>query len=64
MSGLQDGPAIVRQSGEAFGLHVFIKPLGVRAILGVPSVELASSVVSLSNIWGPRALDLAEKVCG
>ena len=64
VSGLQDGPAILRQGREAFGLHVFIKPLGVRAILGVPSIELASSVVSLSDIWGPRGLDLADKVRG
>jgi AraC-like DNA-binding protein len=59
---LQNGPAVVRQSGEVFGLHVFIKPLGVRAILAVPSAELASSVVSLSDIWGLRALDLEEQL--
>src|SRR5215471_5660364 len=35
VSGLQDAPALVRQRENAFGLHVFIKPLGVRAILGV-----------------------------
>jgi AraC-like DNA-binding protein len=58
--GLQDAPALVRQSGEVFGLHVFIKPLGVRAILGVASAEISSLVVNLSDIWGSRAGELME----
>src|SRR5260370_38014060 len=60
LSGLQDAPAIVRQGGDAFGLHVFIKPLGVRAILGVSSAEMSSLVLNLSDIWGNRAGDLIE----
>jgi AraC-like DNA-binding protein len=62
VSGLQNRPAIVRQDVSAFGLHVFIKPLGVRAILGVASAEIASLVVNLSDIWGDRATDLIEKL--
>ncbi len=58
VSGLQDGPAIVRQDRDAFGLHVFVNPLGVRAILGIASAELTSLVVSLSDILGNRAGDL------
>jgi AraC-like DNA-binding protein len=64
VSGLQDGPAIVRQDGNAFGLHVFIKPLGVRAILGVASAEVASLVLNLSDIWGKRAEGLVETLLG
>ncbi len=60
VSGLQDAPAVVRQGGDAFGLHVFIKPLGVRAILGVASAEISSLVLNLSDIWGNRAGDLIE----
>lgn len=60
VSGLQDRPAIVRQDSDAFGLHVFIKPLGVRAILGVASEEISSLVLNLSDIWGNRAEDLIE----
>src|SRR3954466_2812339 len=33
VSGLQEMPALVR-GGEAFGIHVFIKPLAIQAILG------------------------------
>jgi AraC-like DNA-binding protein len=60
VSGLQEAPAIVRQGRDAFGLHVFIKPLGVRAVLGVASAEISSLVLNLSDIWGNRAGDLIE----
>jgi AraC-like DNA-binding protein len=60
VSGLQDAPAIVRQSGDALGLHVFIRPLGVRAILGVTSVEISSLVLNLSDVWGTGAEELVQ----
>jgi AraC-like DNA-binding protein len=60
VSGLQHAPAIVRRGDDAFGLHVFIKPLGVRAILGVASAEISSLVLNLSDMWGNRAGDLIE----
>lgn len=64
VTGLQQAPAVVRLDGEPFGLHVFITPLGVRAILGVPSAEIASLVVNLSDIWGCRAGDLVDMLLG
>ncbi len=60
VSGLQVRPAMVRQEDNAFGLHVFIKPLGVRAILGVASAEIAALVLNLSDVWGNRAEELLE----
>ncbi len=60
VSGLQDAPATVRQGRDVFGLHVFIKPLGVRALFGVASAEISSLVLHLSDIWGSRAGDLLE----
>ena len=60
VSGLQHAPAIVRQGGDAFGLHVFVKPLGVRAILGVGSADISSLVVNLFEIWGKRTGDLID----
>lgn len=60
VSGLQDAPALVRQLDDAFGLHVFIKPLGVRAILAVRSPEISSLVINLSDIWGSRGENLVE----
>jgi AraC-like DNA-binding protein len=64
VSGLQDGPAIVRQHSHAFGLHIFIKPLGVQAILSVASKEISSLVLNLSDIWGNRAEGLIETLVG
>jgi AraC-like DNA-binding protein len=64
VSGLQDTPAVIRQDRYAFGLHVFIKPLGVRAILGVASREISSLVLNLSDIWGNRAESLVEALLG
>jgi AraC-like DNA-binding protein len=62
VSGLQDIPAVVRQNEEVFGLHIFIKPLGVRTILGIASREISSLVVSLSDIWGNSADNLVERL--
>jgi hypothetical protein len=64
VSGLLDAPAILWQNNNAFGLHVFIKPLGVRAILGVASEEISLLVLRLSDIWGSRADALAEILLG
>src|SRR3984893_11193586 len=60
VSGLQDAPAVIRQDGDAFGLHVFIRPFGVRAILGVASSEISSLVLNLSDLWGNCAGELIE----
>jgi AraC-like DNA-binding protein len=62
VSGMQDAPALVRQGDEVFGIHVFIKPLGVRALLGVESSAIASIVVELSDIWGRAGNDLIERL--
>lgn len=58
VAGFQNGPTVVRQRNEAFGLHVFIKPLGAHAVLGIPSKELASWIVDLSDICGTFARNL------
>src|SRR5437899_804822 len=55
VSGLQSAPALIRQEREAFGLHVFIKPFGVQAVLGVASSDISSRVLELSDVWGPFA---------
>lgn len=63
VSGLQESPATVRRGSTRFeGLHVFLRPLGVRAILGVPSSELASRCVELSDLWGPACADLVDQL--
>jgi AraC-like DNA-binding protein len=62
VSGLQDAPALVRQGGDFEGIHCFLRPHGVRAVLGVPSRDLTSRVVHLSDIWGRAADRLIERL--
>jgi len=64
VSGLQDAPAVVRHNGTLHGLHVFLKPLGVRAIFRARGDELASSVFHLSDLWGRAAGLLVERLQG
>jgi AraC-like DNA-binding protein len=62
VTGIQDAPAMVRQGGDVDGLHVFLKPHGVRAILGVASAELTCRVFPLADLWGPAAGRLIERL--
>jgi AraC-like DNA-binding protein len=62
LSGLQDAPAIVRHNGNFHGLHVFLKPFGVRAIFRVSGPELASCIFDLSDLWGRIAGDVIERL--
>jgi AraC-like DNA-binding protein len=62
VSGLHDGPALVRQGTCVHLVHVFLTPLGVRAILGIASSELASRVIELSDVWGARGTQLVERL--
>src|SRR5215471_1108354 len=60
VNGLQESPAMVGLGGDECGLHVFIKPLGVRGVLGISGAEIRSVVLSFFDIWGNRAADLFE----
>jgi AraC-like DNA-binding protein len=60
VSGLQEAPALVRQASCVHLVHVFLTPLGVRALLGVPNAELASRVIELADLWGARGTRLVE----
>ena len=62
VSGLQDAPATVRRGGSWEGLHVFLTPFGVRAILGVSGADVASRVFDLSDLWGRACAGLIERL--
>lgn len=62
LSGLQDAPAIVRHNGTLYGLHVFLRPLGLPAIFRASGPELASSVLNLSDLWGSAADGLIARL--
>jgi AraC-like DNA-binding protein len=62
VSGLHEDPALVRRVSRVHLVHVFLTPLGVRAILGVSNPELASRVAELSDLWGDRGTQLVERL--
>jgi AraC-like DNA-binding protein len=62
ISGLQDTPAIVRNGTSVHGLHVFLTPFGVRALLGASPAELACCVLDLSDFWGRSAGGLIDRL--
>jgi AraC-like DNA-binding protein len=62
VTGLQDAPATVRRGSSWEGVHVFVMPLGVRAIFGVPGTDLASRVCHLSDLWGRTCASLLERL--
>ena len=62
VGGLHDMPALVRRGTSWNGLHVFLTPFGIRAILGVPATEVASRVFDLSDLWGRAATSLVERL--
>ena len=62
VSGLHDAPALVRNGGGCVGMHLFLTPLGVRSLIGVPSAALAGRVVDLFEVWKPAAGELVERL--
>ncbi|HEX5419883.1 MAG TPA: DUF6597 domain-containing transcriptional factor [Gammaproteobacteria bacterium] len=55
VSGLHERAAMVESSGTVAGIHLFLDPLGTRAILGCPASALAHRVISLADVIGARA---------
>jgi AraC-like DNA-binding protein len=61
IGGLHDTPVLVGNGGSCAGLHLFLTPLGVRSLVGVPSAALAGRVVDLLDVWKPAA-ELVERL--
>jgi AraC-like DNA-binding protein len=62
VGGLHGAPATVRHDGRQHVVQLHVEPLGVRAWLGVPAAALASHVVALADVIGPRAEELRERL--
>ncbi|HUB27098.1 MAG TPA: hypothetical protein VL992_16855, partial [Tepidisphaeraceae bacterium] len=62
VSGLQDTPAIVRNGNSVHGMHVFLTPFGVPALLGASAAELTSCVLDLCDFWGRSAHGLVDRL--
>jgi AraC-like DNA-binding protein len=61
-AGLGDRPAVVEHGGEAHCVQVNLTPLGARALLGVPTHELAGRVVAFEDLAGAQGGLLVEQL--
>ena len=62
VAGLHAAPARVRDEGTLDLVHVFLTPIGVRSLFGIPAGVLASQVVDLRDLLGPRASELEDRL--
>jgi AraC-like DNA-binding protein len=62
VGGLHDSAVLVRNGGGCAGIHLFLTPLGMRSLVGVPSAALAGRVVDLFDVWKPDAAELVERL--
>jgi AraC-like DNA-binding protein len=61
-SGLTTRPALIAHRGYQHGVQLALTPLGSRALFGMPAAELGSWLVDLTDLLGPRAVELRERL--
>ncbi len=62
IGGLHDGPVHIHHDGFQHGIQLSLTPLGARALFGVPSADLASTVVALDSVLGRAAGEIHERL--
>jgi AraC-like DNA-binding protein len=62
VGGLHTSPALVAHQGRQSGIQLLLNPLGARALLGMPAAELASIDVEGSEVLGPLADRIGERI--
>jgi AraC-like DNA-binding protein len=62
VGGLHTSPALVTHEGRQSGIQLLLSPLGSRALLGMPAAELASIDVEGSEVLGPLAGQIVERM--
>jgi AraC-like DNA-binding protein len=61
-AGIHDRPTVVEHGGRARCVQLNLTPLGARALLGIPLIELRNRTVGLEELLGPAARRLAERL--
>ncbi|HEY5855778.1 MAG TPA: helix-turn-helix domain-containing protein [Aldersonia sp.] len=61
-SGITMRPCTIAHDGNQHGIQLSLTPLGARALLGVPTAELGSWVVSLDDVLGADARELRDRI--
>jgi AraC-like DNA-binding protein len=62
VSGLATGPAMIDHDGNEAGIAVDLRPLGARALLGLPGRELAGELVDVPELLGRSTRSLPERL--
>lgn len=63
IGGLHTTPAFIRHEGRQSGIQVSLKPLGARALLGMPAGELTAVDLPAATVLGSRWVDaLRERI--
>ncbi len=60
VGGIHDSPVHIHHDGHQAGIEVDLTPAGARALLGMPSSELAGHVISLADVVGAGARHLLD----
>ncbi|WP_369218382.1 AraC family transcriptional regulator [Streptomyces flavofungini] len=65
VGGLHQSPAYVVQPEHEAGIQLAVHPLAARTLLGLPASALAGElVVGGTDVFGERATELRERLCG
>lgn len=62
IGGMHDLPVLIHHDGFQAGVQVDLTPAGSRALFGMPAAELAGQVLSLADVLGPGAEQLADRL--
>jgi AraC-like DNA-binding protein len=62
VGGLHTGPALIAHPGRQAGIQVAVRPLGARALFGLPAGELAGRDAPADVLLGRTAHELSERV--
>lgn len=62
VAGLHTSPVQIHHDGHQHGVMLSLTPLGARALFGIPASALAGDATSLSDVIGPAADDLIDRM--
>jgi AraC-like DNA-binding protein len=64
LGGLHSRPALIAHAGAQSGIQVALRPLGARALLGLPAGELAGLDVPADSVLGGACAELRARLAG
>ncbi|MEU4240317.1 helix-turn-helix domain-containing protein [Actinoplanes sp. NPDC026619] len=64
IGGLHLTPAVITHPGHQSGVQVALRPLGCRALFGLPAAELAGTDLDAASVLGaPLVAEIRERLC-